>query len=271
MEKQFYELRKEERNRLFTPGFSVDHGRLNPDRNRYTNVLPWDKSRVLLRAPNDYINASWVHLMGKRYIASQAPLPSTMEHFWQMVLDNNVKVIVMLVQLDHTADRYWPDSKHREEKFGDVTVRYTDDTTSDEEAHYTVRKLTVDNKEQHRDVWHVHYTSWVDFGNPHANSSIKKLIDQVSRLNGQQQQQEQQQQQQQEEESPLLVHCSAGIGRTGTYMALDSILSKPSDERPPISSDLVYQLVNKMREQRPGMVQRPEQYSYILQELKYNS
>ncbi|KAA8917625.1 hypothetical protein TRICI_000226 [Trichomonascus ciferrii] len=234
--------------------WSVTDGVRNKDRNRYINVVPWDKTRVKLKTDNDeesdYINASWVNLLGKDYIAAQAPLNHTIPHFWDMIRQNNVHVVVMLTEVDHGCTKYWSDDDkfelNNESGVECVDVCQVND-------HYTIRKFVLNGDYE---VYHFHFTTWIDFGSPDASASLTDFVRDVNEKNSLYN----------DGTGPLLVHCSAGIGRTGTYLAVDAVLQNGQDQEQ--NPDLIFDLVSDMRKQRAGMVQRLEQYVYIHKELK---
>lgn len=262
---EFQQLGSEEAERLSSrsmassdensDNWSISDGQRNRERNRYNNVLPWDKTRVKLKVENegdnDYINASWINLLGKNYVASQAPINSTIPHFWDMILQNNIHVVVMLTEVDHGCTKYWDD---------DEKLRLDNDTRVVEcisheqiDHHYSLRKFLINDSYV---VYHFHFNTWIDFGSPDPSASLTSFVHAVNEKNDEFN----------DGLCPILVHCSAGIGRTGTYLAIDSILSKGQEENQ--NPDLIFDLVSQMRKQRAGMVQRLEQYIYIHKELK---
>lgn len=202
----------------------------NKDRNRYTNIIPWDHSRVKLPVKtggNDYINASWVQLGAHTYIASQGPLASTAAHFWQMVYayGGDPATIVMLTPVyEHVVEkcaRYWPSDKAsdvvypREQgdfEFG-LAVRME---KKSENEHYTYSQFKLvpdDPAHPAHIVHHLYYNTWLDYSKPNADADIRALIQLVNNSL-------------KNPGAPLVVHCSAGIGRTGTFIAIDALLSK---------------------------------------------
>lgn len=201
----------------------------NKKRNRYPSVLPWDHSRVLLpvhEGENDYINASWVQLGSRTYIATQGPLPSTTHAFWQMVYayGGEPSVIIMLTPLyEHSVEKsakYWPDSKQHPVvlpveagfKFG-LTISLIS-FHKNEQYHYSTFKVVPSDKSMpERLVHHLYYFSWLDYSKPNADADLRSLIHLVNN-------------QLRNRASPPIVHCSAGIGRTGTFIALDALLTR---------------------------------------------
>ncbi|ODQ64761.1 hypothetical protein NADFUDRAFT_52384 [Nadsonia fulvescens var. elongata DSM 6958] len=264
---------------------------INRDRNRYNNIFPWDHSRVKLTSySNDYINASYITLNfnsqwgGKSYIACQGPTPNTIGHFWQMLWAqaeryNSPVVIIMLTSLEEgprgKCAKYWPTNPRELIKFTfndvacpfDLEISVTS-SYDDLETQCSITNIQIKSTiHKTGDVsvqkcHHIYYTEWSDFSKPSASSSILPIIKKAHSLNT--------------SESPLVVHCSAGIGRTGTYIAIDYLLSlfdkgvltslnSNSDSE---DDDLVYKAVNIQREQRYGMVQTHDQYKYIYTVLK---
>lgn len=202
----------------------------NKDRNRYSNIIPWDHSRVRLPVndgANDYINASWIQLGAHTYIASQGPLASTSAHFWQMVYayGGDPATVVMLTPVyEHVVEkcaRYWPSDKNADTFYakeqGDFEFGlHLKLEKKSENEHYTYSqfKLTPDdpNHPTHT-IHHLYYNTWLDYSKPNADADIRALIQLVNNSL-------------KNPGAPLVVHCSAGIGRTGTFIAIDALLSK---------------------------------------------
>lgn len=205
---------------------NFDHNR---ERNRYASVVPWDHSRVLLPVndgENDYINASWVELGSRTYIAAQGPLPSTVNDFWQMVYayGGDPAIVIMLTALhEHSVEKcakYWPDTKgtplafpkERGFKFG-LTVTLEKKHAKHEQYKWTTFTLTPsDPNYPPKTVQHIYYHTWLDLSKPNADADIRALIHLVNN-------------ELRNPAAPQIVHCSAGIGRTGTFIAIDALLS----------------------------------------------
>lgn len=202
----------------------------NANRNRYSNVLPWDHSRVRLPVAegfSDYINASWIQLGRRTYIATQGPLPNTVSHFWHMVYayGGNPAVIVMLTPVyernTEKCTMYWPNSKNSSfivkaspEDGLDFGFKIQVESVS-KHAHFTLSTLNIiPDKEElspHK-VHHIYHYSWLDFSKPDADVDVLSLI---HLMNGKLK----------NPRAPPIVHCSAGIGRTGTFIAIDALVS----------------------------------------------
>ncbi|KAH0566366.1 hypothetical protein GP486_000224 [Trichoglossum hirsutum] len=257
-------------------------------RNRYTNVYPWANNRVHLQVPPDhcdYINASPIILHGskpgkdKKYIATQGPKEGQFSHIWRMIWHEatDPAVIVMLTQTWEAGRdkcfQYFPeDLKANDEltindddEFGDgfkATVKLLS-LSQDIASRSAIRKmtLTVDGKE--KTIWHLLFSGWPDFCVPEGEnqSALLRLIKLSEEYNT-------------IPENPRIVHCSAGVGRSGTFIALDYLLQELDDgsieeavNKIP-HFDPVFDTVNKLREQRMTMVQSDSQLVFIYQVLK---
>ncbi|KAI2646318.1 Receptor-type tyrosine-protein phosphatase eta [Labeo rohita] len=228
----------------------------NNDKNRYSNVLPYDTSRVKLSvcgSPfDDYINANYIpgYNSRKEFIAAQGPLPVTVNEFWRMVWEKNVYTIVMLTRCNEMGrvkcEKYWPSETTQ---YHNISVT----TTSELELEsWTIRDFKIKNVKtaETRFVRQFHFTVWPDHGVPKTTEVlidfrhlVREHMDQYSR------------------HSPTVVHCSAGVGRTGTFIAIDHLILQIERD----SMVDVYGIVNDMRMHRPLMVQTEEQYVYLHQ------
>eukprot|EP00731_Ephydatia_muelleri_P018729 Em0011g769a len=222
----------------------------NQVKNRFCNILPYDASRVKLKELNDipgsdYINASYIdgYNCQKIYIAAQGPTDETVNDFWRMVWEKRLGTIVMLTRCIESGTekcaQYWASTNGNHE-----TARFKVTTISASQfADYTITSLVVSDKEKSEDellhVKHFHFTSWPDHGVPDTPSSLVTFIKYVQKNC------------KFTEESPLLVHCSAGVGRSGTFIALHILLERIKTE----DSINVFECVNQMRKRRPFMVQ----------------
>ncbi|KAM7236155.1 hypothetical protein CapIbe_013341 [Capra ibex] len=229
----------------------------NRGKNRYNNVLPYDISRVKLsvqtHSTDDYINANYMpgYHSKEDFIATQGPLPNTLKDFWRMVWEKNVYAIVMLtkcVEQGRTkCEEYWPSKQAQD--YGDIAVAMTSEIVLPE---WTVRDFTVKNtptSESHP-LRQFHFTSWPDHGVPDATDlliNFRYLVRDYMK--------------QSPPESPVLVHCSAGVGRTGTFIAIDRLIYQMENE----STVDVYGIVYDLRMHRPLMVQTEDQYVFLNQ------
>lgn len=252
--------------------------------NRYTNILPYDHSRIRLiptdeslRHSADYINASEVYTPGKtrRYIATQGPRDNTINDFWRMVWDNvspsqpdTVSTIIMLTQLKegqrHKCSQYWPDSIG-----ADHQVPYR--TQDDEDISLVVRLVSQENKDEadvvistlelftesrgvssspSYTIKHMLYKGWKDMDVPESNETFLNYFRLYRQLHA--------------SSAAPIVHCSAGCGRTGVFIALDYLFTVvPTMSQTEILADPVFETVDDMRTWRGNMVFRSEQLHYI--------
>ncbi|KAL4108189.1 hypothetical protein QTP88_018430 [Uroleucon formosanum] len=247
-------------NMYFKSNFTTDVALMpqNKFKNRYINTLPYDYNRVILRSgvTDDYINASFIEdFKGNRqYIACQGPLKNTFVDMWQMVLDQDVASIVMLCQISEKnkikCDKYFPNSNEKL-VFGDIQVK-NDITIIDKERYsFTIRILTVLKGHLKKTIRHFQFHDWPDFGTPNDPSKLLQFWRVV------------------QAKSPtglIVVHCSAGVGRTGTYIACDMLLRLIHQDRTKLN---VFKTVLRLREQRTNMVQTQAQYEFVYQFLSY--
>ncbi|XP_074082245.1 receptor-type tyrosine-protein phosphatase beta isoform X1 [Macrotis lagotis] len=232
----------------------------NRGKNRYNNILPYDTTRVKLSNVDDdpcsdYINASYIpgNNFRREYIATQGPLPGTKDDFWKMSWEQNVHNIVMVTQCVEKGrvkcDHYWPadqDSLY----YGDLIVQMLSESVLSE---WTIREFKICSEEQldaNRLIRHFHYTVWPDHGVPETTQSLIQFVrtvrDYINRTPG---------------AGPTIVHCSAGVGRTGTFIALDRILQQLDSK----DSVDIYGAVHDLRLHRVHMVQTECQYVYLHQ------
>ncbi|XP_056002215.1 receptor-type tyrosine-protein phosphatase mu-like isoform X2 [Ostrea edulis] len=223
----------------------------NIPKNRFKTTFPYDHSRIQLKTTkSDYINANFIHGVAghNEYIASQGPKQNTLSDFWTMIWQENVRQIVMLTNLREgnkvKCVKYWAD-------IGGLVTSGVVALRTVEEKHYAfyiIRKFRVTNKELKKThmVTQYHYTAWPDHGTPEPLCLVN-FHDHVTRTKAK------------VDVGPTLVHCSAGIGRTGTYIAIDA-LHRAGKKDKKIN---IAEYVKKMRENRMNMVQTYEQYRTI--------
>nr|XP_033818902.1 tyrosine-protein phosphatase non-receptor type 13 isoform X2 [Geotrypetes seraphini] len=226
----------------------------NRKKNRYKNILPYDTTRVPLGEDDGYINASFIKIpIGNEefvYIACQGPLPTTVTDFWQMVWEQNCTVITMMTQEVEggkiKCQRYWPDAADRP-KMIDNQLQLTLLKTHLLE-NFIVRLLALSNVQtgEVRNIIHLNFTAWPDHETPSQPDQLLTFISYMRHIY---------------KSGPIITHCSAGIGRSGTLICIDAMLGL-------ISRDLQFDisdLVRTMRLQRHGMVQTEEQYVFCYQ------
>ncbi|XP_069084560.1 receptor-type tyrosine-protein phosphatase O isoform X2 [Pleurodeles waltl] len=241
---------------LDVPHFAADLP-VNRCKNRYTNILPYDFSRVKIVSMNeedgtDYINANYLpgYNSPQEYIATQGPLPETRNDFWKMILQQKSKIIVMLTQCNEKrrvkCDHYWPFTEDPV-VYGDITLEMI---AEDEQADWAFRTFRLSCMGEVQDVMHFNYTAWPDHGVPTTNAAesilqfVHMIRQQATKIKG-----------------PITVHCSAGVGRTGTFIALDRLMQHIRDHE---FVDILG-LVGELRSHRMSMVQTEEQYVFIHQ------
>ncbi|XP_052217144.1 uncharacterized protein LOC127835014 [Dreissena polymorpha] len=226
----------------------------NTSKNRYRNMYPYDKNRVILSVigkdiDTDFINASFIdgYSSTKNYIAAQGPLANTIADFWRMIWENNVRVVVMVTNLVEYSKRkciqYWPKDAANNCQYGDSTIHLL---FEDIYADFVVRTLECNRKGFSKTISHLHFTAWPDKDVPDTALSLLQFWRKVRSL-------------ERHEESPWIVHCSAGVGRTGTFIALDYLYDQGVSEK----HINVFDAVLLLREQRMNMVQTKNQYLYL--------
>uniref|UniRef100_A0A8D3CJH9 Receptor-type tyrosine-protein phosphatase epsilon n=1 Tax=Scophthalmus maximus TaxID=52904 RepID=A0A8D3CJH9_SCOMX len=247
-----YRIRSADDGKLFREEFNViincyeasrEHNR---EKNRYPNILPYDHSRVVLshldgHLCSDYINASYIdgYKEKNKFIAAQGPKPETVADFWQMIWEQKTATIVMLTNLKERKEekcyQYWPEKGCW--MYGNVRVAMEDATVL---VDYTIRKFCIQYVTP-RLVTQLHFTSWPDFGVPFTPIGMLKFLKKVKRS----------------------IHPTAGVGRTGTFIVIDSMIDMMHmDQRVD-----VFGFVSRIREQRCQLIQTDMQYSFIYQAL----
>ncbi|CAJ0922243.1 unnamed protein product, partial [Ranitomeya imitator] len=233
----------------------------NKNRNRYRDVNPYDHSRVKLQnVENDYINASLVVVeeAQRNYILTQGPLPNTCCHFWLMVWQQKSKAIVMLnriIEKDAVkCAQYWPTPEAEVLLFKEtgLCVKLI---SEDVKPNYTIRVLQLQNiiTSETREIYHFHYTTWPDFGVPESPGSFLDFLFEVRNSGSLG-----------PDFGPSVVHCSAGIGRSGTFSLVDTCLILIEKRKDPSTVDIKKVLLD-MRRYRMGLIQTPGQlrFSYM--------
>ncbi|XP_067679069.1 multiple epidermal growth factor-like domains protein 11 [Haliotis asinina] len=238
-------------------GLTANHDKamteVNSPKNRFKGIYPYNHSLVVLEGnggSSGYINASYIdgRTRGKQYIATQGPLPETVVDFWEMIWQEQVPVIVMLANIMEDGRRrcepYWPNEQGEDTKtFGPWKITVADSCPL---ADFTIRTLTIKKGSMQRTVKHVHYMVWPDKDVPDNTMSLVELRNKVRTFCDFAQ-------------GPMVVHCSAGVGRTGTLIALDSLL-EDAETRNMVD---IYGCVLRLRNCRVSMVQTQSQYVFL--------
>ncbi|XP_053227583.1 receptor-type tyrosine-protein phosphatase delta isoform X35 [Podarcis raffonei] len=236
--------------------FTWEHSNLevNKPKNRYANVIAYDHSRVLQSAiegipGSDYINANYIDGYRKQnaYIATQGALPETFGDFWRMIWEQRGATVVMMTKLEERSrvkcDQYWP--SRGTETYGLIQVTLLDTV---ELATYCVRTFALykNGSSEKREVRQFQFTAWPDHGVPEHPTPFLAFLRRVKTCNP-------------PDAGPMLVHCSAGVGRTGCFIVIDAMLERIKHEK---TVD-IYGHVTLMRAQRNYMVQTEDQYIFI--------
>ncbi|XP_073793941.1 receptor-type tyrosine-protein phosphatase C isoform X12 [Danio rerio] len=226
----------------------------NQSKNRYVDILPYDYNRVTLSsgAYGDYINASFIegYQEPKKYIAAQGPKDETIVDFWQMMWEQKSSIIVMVTRCEEgnkvKCAQYWPCLDRETEIFDDFVVKIK---TEEHCPDYIIRHLVLANKREkasEREITHIQFISWPDHGVPTDPGQLLKLRRRVNSFKN-------------FFSGPIVVHCSAGVGRTGTYIGIDAMIESLEAE----NRVDIYGFVAKLRRQRCLMVQVEAQYILI--------
>ena len=234
----------------------------NPHLDRYSDIKPYKHNALKMNNKSKYINASPINIEGKQnyFISTQGPKPETIEDFWTMVYDYNSNVIVMLCKLleggRKKCENYW------EAKMKTFEVLIEKEEKFDM---YVIRTLKLKNleKKDERIVYQFHFIGWPDHGVPDISDGkvfeiffeINKKVDEYNKG-----------------KDPIIVHCSAGVGRTGTFVSmylLEKEIMKQINDKCEFIRFNIFNLVRKIKEMRMYMVQAPPQYEFIYSFVKY--
>ncbi|XP_078077230.1 phosphatidylinositol phosphatase PTPRQ [Mustelus asterias] len=228
----------------------------NRTKNRFANIKPYNNNRVKLMLEagvpgSDFINASYVsgYLCPNEFIATQGPLPGTVADFWRMIWETRTQSIVMLTHCFEKGrircHQYWPEDNKPVTVFGDIVITKL---AEDIQADWTIRELKIEKYGDYMMVTHFNFTSWPEHGVPETCAPLihfVKLI-RANRAN---------------DNTPIVVHCSAGVGRTGVFIALDHLIQHVNHH------DFVdiFGFVAELRSERMCMVQNLAQYMFLHQ------
>uniref|UniRef100_A0A5F8G3Z0 protein-tyrosine-phosphatase n=1 Tax=Monodelphis domestica TaxID=13616 RepID=A0A5F8G3Z0_MONDO len=225
----------------------------NRMKNRYGNIIAYDHSRVRLQTlegdtNSDYINGNYIdgYHRPNHYIATQGPMQETIYDFWRMVWHENTASIIMVTNLVEVGRvkccKYWPDDT---EIYKDIKVTLIETELL---AEYVIRTFAVEKRGVHeiREIRQFHFTGWPDHGVPYHATGLLGFVRQVKSKSP-------------PNAGPLVVHCSAGAGRTGCFIVIDIMLDMA--EREGVVD--IYNCVRELRSRRVNMVQTEEQYVFI--------
>uniref|UniRef100_A0A8C3KGS4 protein-tyrosine-phosphatase n=1 Tax=Calidris pygmaea TaxID=425635 RepID=A0A8C3KGS4_9CHAR len=236
----------------------------NRTKNRYGNIIAYDHSRVILQPveddpSSDYINANYIDVSGLHILPGiflTGPVHETVYDFWRMIWQEQSACVVMVTNLVEVGRvsflfcfsfnvkcyKYWPDDT---EVYGDFKVTCIE---MEPLAEYVVRTFTLGRRgyNEIREVKQFHFTGWPDHGVPYNATGLLSFIRRVKLSNP-------------PSAGPIVVHCSAGAGRTGCYIVIDIMLDMA--EREGVVD--IYNCVKALRSRRINMVQTEEQYIFI--------
>lgn len=244
------------------PGLTVTVARMdaNVNKNRYRDISPYDQTRVILKngTTGDYVNANYVNMeipgsgIISRYIAAQGPLPNTCTDFWQMVWEQHSSLVVMLTTKVERGrvkcHQYWP-QLYETEDFGALQITCVKEEETPSFAFREFNLTHVETNEE-RHIRHMQYIAWPDHGVPDDPSDFLHFVMKVRQARSGM-------------VEPTVVHCSAGIGRTGVLITMETAMYLIEANQP------VYPLtiVRQMRDQRAMLIQTSSQYKFVCEAI----
>lgn len=242
------------------PGMAMSCAKLpqNIPKNRYRDISPYDATRVILEGADDYINANYINMeissssIINRYIACQGPLPNTCSDFWQMTWEQSSSMVVMLTtQVERgrvKCHQYWP-NPGGSAQYGNYQI-----TCLSEEGNsaFLFREMTFTHSEtaESRELTQIQYMAWPDHGVPDDSRDFLHFVSLVRNKRA-------------GKDQPLIVHCSAGIGRTGVLITMETAMCLIECNQPVYPLDIV----RTMRDQRAMMIQTPSQYRFVCEAI----
>ncbi|CAG8574829.1 13283_t:CDS:2, partial [Racocetra fulgida] len=263
--------------------FSISAGIEKGAKNRYNNIWPYDHSRVKITECNegdcDYVNASFVQASGcnKRYIATQGPLPATYNDFWKVVWEQNSRVIVMLTKEQEAGrvlcHRYWAECM-TPCNYGSLELTFISEispinSSSGSIDSIVIRTFSLVHKNHPeipaREITQLQFQGWPDFGIPDSPCHILNLIDTANMT----QHNASMQCDSSQEIGPMIVHCSAGCGRTGAFCTIDSVLTMLNNGNLDMNKDIIQETISHFREQRLSMVQTLRQFVFCYEAILF--
>ena len=255
----------------------------NPDvkhKNRYVNILPYDHNIVTLSGNEpkfQYINASWIpgypdikdyqkKQKRNKYIATQGPTPLTVGDFWRMIWEKKIKVIAMVTNAEEKGRpksfKYWTDTTEKNKYISYISENEheshtfhvtTKPTTNYSFPSFLIRTIKLTYNGESRNIYQFQYVGLPDHGVPKNIEEYLRFVifvRQVAKsLNSQ-----------------IVIHCSAGVGRTGIFLITDMMLSIIQNKHNLMYSDhTIFNIINKLRLYRTSAVQTEEQYQLLVE------
>lgn len=250
---------------ILNPTCDDAHDEFNIRKNRYIDILPYDHSRVKIvtndEDSTDYINANFIPgpKSKNNYIATQGPLSHTIEDFWRMVWEQRVTIIVMLTQthegikrnLKQKCETYWPEHMRLPCTYGDITVSLL---SINQNPDFIIRKLRLELDGTKYIVRQYQYLTWPDRKCPRAEK-LYEFIDTIRQNSTKL-----------DNRGPVVVHCSAGIGRTGVYIVVDTLIQQLNHRSKHVN---IFNKVLEIRRYRQSMVQNQFQYRFIYEMVNF--
>ena len=231
-------------------------------KDRYSDIKSYSHNIIKINKGLGYINASPINIINSKYfISTQGPKEETIEDFWTMVWEHNCNVIIMLCNEKEggreKCAKYWDENKVKQ--FNKIKIK-----KEEQKNNYIVRTIKLFNKGENKErtVYQVHFIGWPDHGVPNTQDGkifdiFIEIIELVDKKRG---------------NEPIVVHCSAGVGRTGTFISmyfLEKEIKKQIIEKFEIINFNIFNLVRKLKEMRLYLVQTESQYRFIYEFVKH--
>ena len=227
---------------------------------RYPDIKAYDHNKITIDKDR-YINASPINIISDKYfIGTQGPKDETIEDFWRMIDEHKCNIIIMLCNISEgglpKCAKYWDNNI----KMENYTIMLKNEENKDQ---YIIRDILLRNKNnQERIIKQIQFTGWPDHGVPDGRDGkvfdiFSEIIEKTDQYKG---------------DGPIVVHCSAGVGRTGTYIAMYALqkeIKKQINDKVEIIKFSIFNLVRKMKEMRRFLVPVPEQYVFIYEFVKH--
>ena len=224
---------------------------------RYSDISTYSHTRVQIDTKSTYINASWINIPKEHNIIStQGPIKNTIEDFWTMIDQYDIKIIVMLCNLVEggysKCENYWEFGKMKKYK-----IEFEKESEKKEGNFLKIRKFKLINlkNQKIKEVSQLHFIGWPDHGVPNIIDTYSTFIRMIDYIN------------KNKDDKPIVVHCSAGVGRTGTFIAIyllyQEIMEQINDKNKKEIKFSVFNIVRKMKEMRMLLVQNASQYLFV--------